>query len=361
MKIGIIGLPQSGKSTCFDLLQGPGASRAAEEPGKGRIGVIKVPDARIDRLSKLFNPKKTTFSDIEFVDFAAIQRAASGGSAFSSRMLSEIKTVDGLLQVVRCFADDNVYHVEESIDPTRDFKLLTGELHLADLIQVEQRLEKLGTSAAKGQKKDAREQALLEKIKAALDAEQPASSVELAPDDEPLMRSAAMLTAKPLVTVLNLDEGQLRDKADPMLSRFSSQLPDVPAIRLCARIESEIAALDTEEERQAFLEDLGMTEPARTRLIRTCYEMLQYISFFTVGEDEVRAWTIRKGMNAQRSAGKIHSDLEKGFIRAEVISYDDLSRLEGSYAAAKKEGVMRLEGKEYIVQDGDVLNIRFNV
>ncbi|MBI3893852.1 MAG: redox-regulated ATPase YchF [Candidatus Wallbacteria bacterium] len=361
MKIGIIGLPQSGKSVTFDLLGGPNASRAAEEPGKGRTGVIKVPDARIDLLSKLFNPKKTTYSDIEFVDFAAIQKSAGGSGGFSSKMLSEIKTVDGLLQVVRCFRDENVYHVEKTVDPVRDYKLLVGEFHLADMILVEQRLEKVRASVAKGLKKDARELALLEKLKTTLDAELPASAVEVSAEDDALLRSFAMLTAKPMVTVLNLDERQLRDSQEEMQKRFAQELGAVKAIRLSARIEGEIAALDTAEERAAFLEDLGMTEPARARLIRTCYEMLDYISFFTVGEDEVRAWTIRKGTNAQKAAGKIHSDLEKGFIRAEVVTYEDLARLEGSYAAAKKEGVQRLEGKEYVVGDGDVMNIRFNV
>ncbi|MBI4872567.1 MAG: redox-regulated ATPase YchF [Candidatus Riflebacteria bacterium] len=359
MKIGIIGLAQSGKSATFDLLQGAAASRAAVDPGKGRTGVIKVPDTRIDVLSKLFNPRKTIYSDIEFVDFAPISSGASK-SALAAKLLSEVKTVDGLLQMVRCFRDENVYH-DGPVDPVSDYRKLTDELHLSDLILVEQRLEKVAASVKKGNKREEHEQHLLEKRKAALDGGQPLTELAIKPDEEGLMRSFAPVTAKPMVTVLNLDEEQFRDAADSATSAFQAALPGQPFLRLSARIEADIAGLDSEEERTAFLEDLGMKEPARARLIRTCYEMLHYISFFTVGEDEVRAWTIRRGTNAQRAAGKIHSDLEKGFIRAEVVTYDDLARLQGSYAAAKKEGVLRLEGKEYLVQDGDVLNIRFNV
>ena len=361
MKIGIIGLAQSGKSTTFDLLQGGHAARAAVEPGKGRTGTIKVPDSRIDALSRLFNPKKTTYSDIEFVDFAALT-SGSSRTALAAKLLSEIKTVDGLLHVVRCFRDENVYHAEGGIDPVKDFRTLAEELHLSDLILVEQRLEKVAASVKKGSKHEAGEQHLLERLKELLEnGKRLTELTDLKAEEEGLMRSYGMVTAKPMVTVLNLDEEQFRNPAEPMTAAFREALPDQTVLRLSARVETDISGLDSEEERKMFLEDLGMTEPGRTRLIRTCYEMLQYISFFTVGEDEVRAWTIRKGTNAQRSAGKIHTDLEKGFIRAEVVPYDDLLRLEGSLAAAKKEAVLRLEGKEYVVKDGDVLNIRFNV
>ncbi len=361
MKIGIIGLPQTGKSTTFDLLQEGVHSDATTDPSKARIGVIKVPDSRIDRLSGLFKPKKTTYSDIEFIDFAAITRSASNQSSIAAKMMSEIKTVDGLLHVVRLFENENVYHSEKSVDGARDYQLMMSELQLADLMLVEQRKEKVEKNLSRGIKGEEKELVLLTRLHQALEEEKPVSDMDFSGEDAALLRSYALVTAKPIVTVLNLDEDQFADPENSREKAFREAHPGARTIRLSARIESDIAELDTPEERLEFLQDLGMEEAARSRLIRTCYEMLQYISFFTVGEDEVRAWTIRVGTHAQRAAGKIHSDLEKGFIRAEVVGYGDFDRLEGSWASAKKEGVFRLEGKEYVVQDGDVMNIRFNV
>lgn len=361
MNIGILGLPQCGKSTLFDLLaagQSTGSSGSAG--GQSRLSVIQVPDERIEYLSGVYKPKKTIFSTIEITDFAALSKGASTSSSFSSRFLAEVKKADGLLEVVRAFPDPEELHPEGPPDPVRDHSILVGELILSDLTVLESRIERIERSVARGVKDGRAELELLTRCRQTLEEEKPLSSLSLSESEELTLRSFALTTMKPMATVLNVDEDQFGATTLPEEDALREAFPGLATLRLSARIEAEIAELPTEEERREFMEDLGIEVAARDRLIRTCYEMLGCISFLTVGEDEVRAWTIREGTAARQAAGKIHSDLERGFIRAETCSYADF-RKHGSMAALRSQGLLRLEGKDYVVQDGDILNIRFNV
>lgn len=357
MKMGILGLPSSGKSTVFGILSGEDAAGAVTRPDKPRVAMVKVPDPRIDWLSALYKPKKTIYTDVEFVDFAAIRAGGSPGEAFPPAFLSILRTMDGLLMTVRLFEDENVFHPEGSLDAARDVALMDTEFILADLQVAESRLDRLTKNVARGLKDDAKEQALMERVKTHLENEAPLSTLELKPDELALLRNYSFLTLKPAVILLNLDDAGFRRAADEV-----AKLADVargrPVLPLSAVMEEEISRLDPDDQK-VFLEDLGLTEPARARLIRQCHDLLGLICFFTVGEDEVRAWTLRRGEPAVKAAGRIHSDLERGFIRAEIFGYEDLHRL-GDVPTVKKEGLWRLEGKEYVVRDGDIVCIRHN-
>jgi len=355
--MGVIGLPSCGKSSVFGILSGETGAGALTSPDKPRVATVKVPDPRVDWLTDYYQPRKTVYTDVEFVDFAAIRSSKKPGETFSPQFLATLRTMDGLQLTTRAFEDEAVFHPEDTVDPARDVTIIDAEFILADLAVVESKADRLRKNVQRGLKDDAKELELLERIQAHLEAERPVRTFDLKADEEQILRGFAFLTAKPTVILLNLDEGQFAAAAEHV-ARLVEVAAGRPCLPLSARIEEEIAQLAPEDQ-QVFLADLGLDEPARARLIRQCFELLGLIGFFTVGEDEVRAWTLRSGQPAVKAAGRIHSDLEKGFIRAEVFAYEDLRRL-GDVPTIKKEGLWRLEGKEYVVRDGDVLCIRHN-
>ncbi len=350
MKVGIAGFPRAGKTTIFNALTGQHADVGGfSEPGKVHLGTIKVPDARIDKLAEIFQPRKVTYAMIEFVDFPAASGAAAG-HALETATLTQMRETDALVQVVRGFPDP----IEgQPADPVRDLANFKSELILSDLALIERRLERLKKEKGKDQEK-----ALLERCKAMLDEERCLRFLELTPEEVTALSGFGFLSRRPMMVVLNVAEQDARSGLPEDVVQWLAA-EELQGLVLAGQIEMEIANLPPED-RQAFLEDLGLTESARDRFIRAAYELLDQISFLTSGEDEVRAWTIRRGTTAQRAAGKIHSDIERGFIRAEVVHYDDFVRL-GSEAKAREAGKLRLEGKEYTVCDGDIIHFRFNV
>ena len=365
MKLGIIGLPNVGKSTLFNSLTKAGAESAnypfcTIDPN---IGVVPVPDERLDVLAKMYNTKKIVPAVIEFVDIAGLVKGASKGEGLGNQFLANIREVDAIVHVVRCFENDNIVHVDGSIDPLRDIETINLELIFADLEVIERRIAKT-VRTAKNDKKAAKELDLLKRIKAFLEEERLAKDFECSNDEEEaLFKTYTLLTAKPVIFAANVDEDDLADDG--------ASNPGVAAVReyaaengcevfvICAQIEQEIAELD-DDEKDMFLEDLGLSEAGLDKLIKASYRLLGLMSYLTAGEPEVRAWTIKKGTKAPQAAGKIHTDFERGFIKAEVISYDELIE-NGSMAAAKEKGLVRQEGKEYVMQDGDVVLFRFNV
>lgn len=355
MKLGIIGLPQSGKTTLFNAL-----TRATQPTGlTGKMevhtAVVDVPDPRVDRLSDMFKPKKTIYAKVTYVDIAGLD-GSSGSSGISGALLNQLTQMDGFIHVVRAFEDENVAHVRETIDPLRDIQNMDGELVLNDLIAVERKLERLAEEKKKGAGRDKalieREQALFERFHEVLGNEVPLRDVEITAEEEKLLSGFGFLSRKPMLIVLNLSEGQ----ATPEIP-YEHKRSKVVALQ--GKLEMDIAQLSPEEA-QLFLAEYGIEEPSLNRMIRLSYDLLGLMSFFTAGEDECRAWTVHRGATAPEAAGEIHTDLQKGFIRAEVVAYDDLMALGGMHEA-KTHGKLRLEGKEYIVKDGDVLNIRFNI
>ncbi len=354
MRLGIIGLPQSGKTTVFNALT-RGNAPVTMSGGRFEVhtAVVDVPDPRVDALSAMFNPRRTIYAKVTYADIAGLEGKASGD--ISGPLLNQLTQMDGLLHVVRCFDDPSVPHPMGSVDPLRDVAAMDAEFLLNDLIAVERKLERLEDEwkkSARDRKQVEQEQALFKKLHAALSEEIPLRDVALTPAEEKLLAGFGFLSRKPLLILFNLGEGQEAPALD-----YPHQRSAVAS--LMGKLEMEIAQLPPEDA-EVFLAEYGIEEPGLNRVIRLSYELLGLISFFTVGEDEVRAWTVRRGAAAPEAAGVIHTDLQKGFIRAEVISYDDLMAA-GSMSAARTQGKLRLEGKDYIVQDGDILHIRFNV
>ncbi len=357
MRIGIIGLPQSGKTTLFRLLTHAGD--AGHEAG---LGIVKVPDPRLDYLAAVFNPKKVTPATIEVVDFPPLAKGSAKGEGLGAQSLAQMRTVDGLLEVVRAFANPAVPHPEESIDPARDAALLDAELFLADLDMVEKRIARIDENLKRHRKgDDPRERALLARCQEALGAERPLRGLEFTPEEERLLRGFQFLTAKPLIVVANVGDqtaAEVWKDLVPLLEAPAS--PKRTVLKVAVKAEAELAELPPEDA-ATFRKELGLDAPAQETLIRACYDLLDVITFFTgEGGTEARAWTLPRGATALKAAGTIHSDLEKGFIKAEVVALDDL-RAAGGLAGARKRGTYRLEGKDYVVRDGDVILVRFNV
>lgn len=365
MKLGIVGLPNVGKSTLFNSLTKAGAESAnypfcTIDPN---VGVVAVPDRRLKLLGDFYHSKKVTPAVIEFVDIAGLVKGASKGEGLGNQFLANIREVDAILHVVRCFSDDNVIHVDGSVDPLRDIETISLELIFADLEVIERRMAKVGRTA-KMDKSAGREYALLERIKAHLEAGRPAKTLALEDEDqEAAMKEYNLLTAKPVIYASNVSEDDLGDDAagNDMVARVRdyAKAEGSEVFVICAQIEEEISELQ-EDEKKEFLEDMGIAESGLDKLITASYRLLGLLSFLTSGEDETRAWTIKVGTKAPQAAGKIHTDFERGFIKAEVVNYQDLLDC-GSYAGAREKGLVRMEGKEYVVQDGDVILFRFNV
>lgn len=360
MKLGIVGLPQSGKTTIFNALTG-GSKPVGQMGAGGRFevnqAVVNVPDERVDRLSAMFKPRKTIYAQVVYADIAGLEEGA-GKSGFGGPLLNQLSQMDGLIHVVRAFQNPNVPHPSGRVDPARDMAGMETDLLLNDLVAVERKLERLNDELRKGGVKDKsaaqRELALFTRLHQALSAETPLREAELAPEEDKSLSSYAFLTRKPLLTVFNIGD---EDKED-IAAAGRSNRPHTGAVALRGRLEMEIAQLSPEDA-AAFLADYGIAEPSLRRMIRLSYDLLGLQSFFTVGEDEVRAWTVKRGAAAPEAAGEVHTDLREGFIRAEVFSYGDLMEA-GSVADVKAHGKFRLEGKEYVVKDGDILNIRFS-
>jgi GTP-binding protein YchF len=356
MKAGLVGLPLSGKSTLFQLLTGAAPAQGRAE---ARVGVARVPDARVEALARLFSPRKTTPATVEYVDVPGT--AKGEGAALVD--LPALRGVDALVHVVRAFENELVPHPEGSVDALRDARVLELELMLADLAQVERRLERLEQSIKKSKRaEEVAERELFQRLKEALEKEQPLREVEVSEEDRRRLRSYSLLTEKPMLVTVNLGEDGIAGAAAFLASsglQEWARRPGVGLVAVSAPIEAEMAQLSPEDA-DAFRADLQLSEPGLDRLARASYALLGLISFLTAGEDECRAWTIRAGTRAQQAAGAIHSDIERGFIRAEVVAFDQLMSA-GSIAACRERGTLRLEGKEYVVRDGDVINFRFSV
>ena len=365
MKLGIVGLPNVGKSTLFNSLTKAGAESAnypfcTIDPN---VGVVTVPDERLNLFGDFYKSKKVTPAVIEFVDIAGLVKGASKGEGLGNQFLANIREVDAIVHVVRCFEDSNVVHVDGSIDPLRDIETINLELVFSDLEILERRIAKV-TKTARMDKEAAKELTFLEKVKAHLEEGQLAITLETENEDEDAwLATYNLLTAKPVIYAANVAEDDIAD--DGANNQYVQAVREYAAKQnsevfvICAQIEEEISELD-EDERKMFLEDLGLTESGLEKLVRASYHLLGLMSFLTAGEDETRAWTIKIGTKAPQAAGKIHTDFERGFIKAEVVNYQDLLDC-GSYAGAREKGLVRMEGKEYVVQDGDVILFRFNV
>lgn len=364
MKLGIVGLPNVGKSTLFNAITNAGAQSAnypfcTIEPN---VGVVAVPDSRIDALAEMYNPAKITPAVIEFVDIAGLVKGASKGEGLGNKFLSHIREVDAIIHVVRCFENDDIIHVDGSVDPARDIETINLELIFSDIEMVERRIDRTA-KAMKGDKSLAKEYEFLKALKAHLEEGKSARSIECDDEEKAIIADIALLTSKPVIYACNMSEDDFANNIESN-ARFNAvceiaKEDDSQVLPICAELEAEIASLD-KEEKEMFLAELGVEKGGLDLLIQRSYDLLGLISYLTAGTPEVRAWTIRKGTKAPQAAGKIHSDFEKGFIRAEVISFENLME-NGSLAAAREKGLIRSEGKEYVMKDGDVVHFLFNV